>query len=143
MTTLPWYDGEGARLLHLGFSYRHGFRDNSVEFGTRPESHLYPVELVDTGSIDSDSFDRIDPEVAVVRGPLSLQDEYMCAFVAHDDVIAGLTWYLNPSALIEANHIRSSGDGRRQQRRAATLPVRVLSARPRRSRNFHRAFMPP
>jgi len=53
-TYLPWYEEEGRRLLHLGLSYSHLFRDENdeqfaVERRVRPESRLTDYRLVDTG----------------------------------------------------------------------------------------------
>ncbi|HUV13307.1 MAG TPA: porin, partial [Acidobacteriota bacterium] len=63
-------------FLHLGFGYsRRQNTQESTEIKSRPESHLAPF-LVDTGEFDSDSNDLFVPEVAWVRGPLSLQGEY-------------------------------------------------------------------
>ncbi len=86
LTGLPWYEEDGRRLLHLGFSYAHQFRhDDVIAFSEQPESNLFPVELVDTGDIVSDGADLINPELALVYGPWSLQAEYMRAFVAQSD----------------------------------------------------------
>jgi phosphate-selective porin OprO/OprP len=81
VTGLPWYEDEGSRLLHLGFSYSHSFSDGDVRFRSRPEAHLSPVRFVDTGSFAADAVDLINPEIALVFGPLSLQGEYYRAFV--------------------------------------------------------------
>jgi len=63
-------------FLHLGFGYaRRQNTQDSTEIKSRPESHLAPF-LVDTGEFDSSSNDLFVPEVAWVRGPLSLQGEY-------------------------------------------------------------------
>jgi phosphate-selective porin OprO/OprP len=71
----------GRQLLHLGLSYGHKFRNNDpVRFRQRPEAHLSPVRFVDTASFASDGIDLINPEVALVYGPFSLQGEYLHAF---------------------------------------------------------------
>jgi phosphate-selective porin OprO/OprP len=44
-----------------------------------------PVALVNTGNIETDGVDLINPEVAWVHGPLSLQGEYQGAFVSQVD----------------------------------------------------------
>lgn len=86
VTGLPWYDAEAGNLVHLGFSYSHKFRDEAeISFSQRPESHLFPVRLVNTGDIVTDGVDLINPEFALVVGPWSLQAEYMHAFVAQAD----------------------------------------------------------
>ena len=86
LTGLPWYEENGRKLLHLGFSYTHKFRHGeTISFSQRPESHLFPVSLVNTGSIVTEGVDIIDPEIALVVGPWSAQAEYMNAFVAQRD----------------------------------------------------------
>jgi phosphate-selective porin OprO and OprP len=78
-TGLPIYADEGKRLLHLGLGYSHQFRDESettARYRNRPESHLTDVRLVDTGNINLDNADLLNPEIAFVWGPLSLQGEY-------------------------------------------------------------------
>jgi phosphate-selective porin OprO/OprP len=86
VTGLPIYEDKGEHLLHLGFAYSHKFRHKeNITFSQRPESHLFPVTLVNTGAINTDGVDLINPEVAWVFGPLSLQGEYMRAFVAQID----------------------------------------------------------
>lgn len=86
VTGLPIYENHGRDLLHLGFAYSHKFRHKEdISFSQRPESHLFPVTLVNTGNIDTDGVDLINPEVAWVHGPLSLQGEYMRAFVQQID----------------------------------------------------------
>jgi phosphate-selective porin OprO/OprP len=86
VTGVPIYEDKGEHLLHLGFAYSHKFRHKeNITFSQRPESHLFPVTLVNTGAINTDGVDLINPEVAWVFGPLSLQGEYMRAFVAQID----------------------------------------------------------
>jgi phosphate-selective porin OprO/OprP len=91
VTGLPLYEDNGAQLLHLGFAYSHKFRhDDDITFSQRPESHLFPVALVNTNlnmpdPIVTDGVDLINPEIAWVWGPLSLQGEYMHAFVSQVD----------------------------------------------------------
>jgi phosphate-selective porin OprO/OprP len=87
ITGLPWALDKD-RLLHLGLSYNHRFRseeDNPLRFRQRPEAHLTDVRLVDTGSIPSDGANLINPEVALVYGPFSIQGEYTHAFVSAED----------------------------------------------------------
>ena len=91
VTGLPIYEDEGAHLLHLGLAYSHKFRhDSSLTFSQRPESHLFPVALVNTNlnmpdPIATDGVDLINPEIAWVWGQLSLQAEYQHAFVSQVD----------------------------------------------------------
>ena len=113
VTGVLWYEEEGRRLLHLGFGYSHKFRHrDDVSFSQKPESRLFAVQLVNTGNINSDGVDLIDPELAVVYGPWAINAEYMRAFVAQND---------SPNAL-GATRI-----GRPQQHRTGSLPAYVLT----------------
>ena len=79
VTGLPWYEEEGRRLLHLGLSYTHQFRDDddtTVRFRQRPESHLTDARIVNTDRFAADDVDIVNPELALVLGPFSLQGEY-------------------------------------------------------------------
>jgi phosphate-selective porin OprO and OprP len=86
VTGLPLYDA-GQDLVHLGFSYSHKFRhyakdsQETIGFSSRPESHLFPVNLVSTGNIPTDGADLLNPELSLVTGPFSLQGEYTWALV--------------------------------------------------------------
>jgi phosphate-selective porin OprO/OprP len=87
MTGLPWYADGGTKLLHLGLSYSHQFRDEddtTIRYRARPECHITDERLVDTGSIAVDDLDVINPELALVYGPLSLQAEYFHSFLDSD-----------------------------------------------------------
>jgi len=84
---VPLYEDDGAKVVHLGFSYSHQFRGGSdfmLQYRQRPESHLAPY-LANTGAtIPTNDIDLIAPEFAVVWGPASFQAEYMRAFVEGD-----------------------------------------------------------
>jgi phosphate-selective porin OprO/OprP len=89
VTGLPWYADEGERLVHLGLSYSHGVRndkdiDDRVQFRARPESRITDERLVDTGFFFTDDMDLINPELAIVLGPFSLQGEYFHTFTDAD-----------------------------------------------------------
>jgi phosphate-selective porin OprO/OprP len=84
VTGLPWYEEDGKKLLHLGLSYSHGFRNRDGEgtrFGPRPESYLTDDRLVDTGEFFTDRVDRVNMELAMVLGSLSFQGESLYAVV--------------------------------------------------------------
>ena len=87
VTGLPLWEEEGRRLLHLGISYLHTSAEEgaSITYKASPESYLAEVSFVDTGPIASDDADIINPEMAIVYGPFSLQAEYMHAFVDDAD----------------------------------------------------------
>jgi phosphate-selective porin OprO/OprP len=78
ITAVPWYEQDGRKLLHLGLSYTHGFRDGKdIIFRVRPESRLTDKTLVNTDRFQADGLDKIGTELAVVSGPLSFQGEWL------------------------------------------------------------------
>jgi phosphate-selective porin OprO/OprP len=90
ITAVPWYEDGGKKLLHLGLSYTHQFRDDTdsddqVRYSSRPESHLTDDKLVDTNDFYTDGVDLICFETAVVSGPLSFQGEYFRAMIDSKD----------------------------------------------------------
>ena len=108
-TGLPWYEDSGKKLLHLGLSYTHKFRgreDVGVEFRSRPESRLTNVRLVNTGEFFTKEMDVINPEVAVVSGPFSLQGEYFHLFSDSDTADNPRFWgfYLYGSYFVTGEH---------------------------------------
>jgi phosphate-selective porin OprO/OprP len=81
ITGLPWFEEDGSKLLHVGVSLTQKFRDGAdVRLSQRPEAHLAP-NFVDTGNFAADHIQIVNPEIALVLGPLSLQAEYSQAFV--------------------------------------------------------------
>jgi phosphate-selective porin OprO/OprP len=91
LTGLPWYEDEGARLLHLGLAASqrdptsHG---GTTRFDSRPDLHLAP-KFADTGSLPTDDATLLGAEAVVVCGPFSLQTEYIRAHVDLTDSSAG------------------------------------------------------
>jgi phosphate-selective porin OprO/OprP len=84
LTGLPIDEGGGRRLLELGISYAHGFRDAAGGFSIeqRPESHLAD-QLLDTGNIAGvRSIDALGLETVWVHGPFSAQGEYVHNFLS-------------------------------------------------------------
>lgn len=87
----PWYEDQGARLVFLGFSYKHDFRNDNpaaftLRYRQRPESHITDVRTVDTAAgniaqIATSGVDLINPEFALVLGPFSVQGEYTLSLV--------------------------------------------------------------
>lgn len=111
VTGLPLYGDKGKRLLHLGLSYSNQSRDEAhttVRFRERPEAHMASDRLVDTGGIAADGVSLIDPEVALVFGPFSVQGEYMKASVdstaQNDPGFSG--YYVYASYFITGEHRR-------------------------------------
>jgi phosphate-selective porin OprO and OprP len=85
----PFYRNKGRKLLHLGFGYSHQFRNKSqfaLRYRERPECHITDVRpLITTAGgtprINANGIDLINPEIALVWGPFSLQGEYIWSFV--------------------------------------------------------------
>ncbi len=85
----PFYQDEGRKLLHLGFGYSHQFRNADqfeLRYRQRPEAHITDVRPLDTTAggtprINANGIDLINPEIALVWGPFSLQGEYIWSFV--------------------------------------------------------------
>jgi len=70
-------DQDVPEYLHLGISGSALASGKSgVEYGSRPEAHLAPY-LVDTGHIPDGRATQADLEVAWVKGPFSLQTEFL------------------------------------------------------------------
>jgi len=98
-TLLPWRSAED--LLHVGISTSWAFSTNEIHFRSRPESFLAPY-VVDTGDLDASQALVVAAESVWVRGPLSVQGEYMNATVirnAGSDVNFGgfyvmTSWFL-------------------------------------------------
>jgi phosphate-selective porin OprO/OprP len=129
---LPWYEDNGEKLLHIGIGYSREFRSNAAEptgtaalnnpgtldFKSSPEANLFSP-LVDTGSFLAQNVNIIDPEIAMVWGPFSLQSEYI--WVSANDVTGALTgtplsatdhdanfsgWYAQASYFLTGEHRR-------------------------------------
>ena len=81
VTGRPWYQDGGRKLVHAGFAYsRRKATTGQFRLSGRPEAHLAP-RFVDTGSFDGKTLHMIGTELALVNGPVSLQSEYVRAFV--------------------------------------------------------------
>jgi len=89
ITAIPWYEGD-SKLLHIGLSYSHQFRDDTdsdsrVRYSTRPESHITNDKLVDTDEFYAEGVDLICFEAGLVSGRLSFQAEYFRAITDSND----------------------------------------------------------
>jgi phosphate-selective porin OprO/OprP len=81
VTGLPIYAGEGERLLHVGASYSHQFRNSfGLRYRRRPETRL-SERYVDTETRESDDIDLFGVEILGIRGPLSARAEVMLSHV--------------------------------------------------------------
>lgn len=86
ITYLPIDDKESSTLVHVGLAYSYrGADDDKVRYRARPEAHLVD-RFVDTGTIAADSSSLAGVEAAWVKGPFSIQGEYMNADVDADGI---------------------------------------------------------
>jgi phosphate-selective porin OprO/OprP len=106
ITGLPYYADEGRKLLHLGFSFSHKFVNGDLSFATEPEAHLSPVDYVDTLDFPASGANLLDPEVAFIWGPLSVQGEFLANLVdsseADDPTFWG--WYGEVGYFLTGEH---------------------------------------
>ncbi len=87
LTGLPWYEGGGQRLLHLGLAYSHrNQQDDLLHIRERPEAHL-AQRFVNTGQIRAPKQDLLGLEAALVVGPWSLQGELIQSFVDSENEV--------------------------------------------------------
>jgi phosphate-selective porin OprO and OprP len=93
VTGTPWDEDDGQRLLHLGLGFWGGeLPEDKLRVRARPElrngpGFAVPV-LVDTGQIPGSLQYTIGPEIAFVRGPLTIQAEWAGRFLT-DAVASG------------------------------------------------------
>lgn len=98
----PWHGKDNA--LHLGLSANYLNPSSSsggsttVDFNSRPESHITDVKYLDTGDItDVSRVVKYGVELAWVSGPWSLQGEYLVAKVERNSGQPALEfqgWYV-------------------------------------------------
>lgn len=82
VTALPWYEHDGRCLLHLGIAGSHrDLDDGQIRFRTRPYRMPTVRNFLDTGTVFGENEDLLGLEAALVLGPLSIQSEYMHAWV--------------------------------------------------------------
>ncbi|MBI1387079.1 MAG: porin [bacterium] len=87
VTGLPWYEDNGAKLLHLGLAGGHReWSDDPLRIRSRG-SFSRGDYMIDTGSFDADAMDLLGAEMALVYGPASIQAEYQRADI--DSTLGG------------------------------------------------------
>ncbi|MGI6457112.1 MAG: porin [bacterium] len=78
VTGVPYSNEDATQLVHLGGAYSYRDSDsNEYRFRQRPEAHLSPHRLVDTGTFMADEQHLLGAEAAGVIGPFSLQSEFI------------------------------------------------------------------
>ncbi len=86
VTGLPWYEEDGARLLHLGMgSWIGELVQNELRVRARPllrnaPGYAVPI-LVDTGEVPGARQYTLGPELALVYGSLTVQAEWAGQFL--------------------------------------------------------------
>jgi phosphate-selective porin OprO/OprP len=86
VTGLPWYEDEGARLVHLGLGFWGGelvqdeFRLRARPLLRNAPGFAVPI-MVDTGQVPGSRQYTIGPEFAMVLGPLTVQAEWAGQFL--------------------------------------------------------------
>ncbi len=81
LTYLPYYEDDGARLVHLGAAGSYRNSPEMVRYRARPEVHLASERWVNTDKFMADDVVLCGLEAAWVHGPFSLQGEYITANV--------------------------------------------------------------
>lgn len=114
LTCLPYYSEDCGlvRYAHLGVGYSVRDTNNGVaRFRSQPEARIGSAVpnvpfFVDTGEIPADMFQLVGLEGAWVRGPFSLQSEYMLTPV--DTTTQGTLlfhgWYATASYFLTGEH---------------------------------------
>jgi len=88
VTALPYWAGDGRRLVHAGFGYSFRSRERSLRYRQRPEAHLLP-RFVDTGAIGTVDHEQLfGAELAAVCGPFHAQAEYLVSEAAMSSDLA-------------------------------------------------------
>lgn len=90
LTWLPYYDepSNGRYLVHTGIGILHtDDQDDRVRFRARPQVQRGPV-LIDSGNLAADSYTTGNLELAIVWGPVTLQNE---AFISTVSMLSGET----------------------------------------------------
>lgn len=88
VTWLPYYDepSHGRYLIHTGIGIMHTKDyDERVRFRSRPQIQRGPV-LIDSGNLAANSYTVGNLELAVVWGPITVQNE---AFIGNVNMLSG------------------------------------------------------
>jgi len=83
-TWLVWDDRDKNELLHLGAAYSYRDCKGRVRYRQRPEVHFLG-HVTHTGRFLANHTHLVGAEAAWVRGPLSIQGEYMASCVDRPD----------------------------------------------------------
>ena len=106
VTALPWYQDDGAKLLHVGVAYSLRDPKDTEQFKSAPEAHLAPY-FVDTTAFAANRTNLLGLESALVCGQFSLQGEYMRAYVDRSSTTSSPTFdgfYVQGSYFLTGEH---------------------------------------
>jgi phosphate-selective porin OprO/OprP len=90
LTWLPYYDepSDGRYLVHTGIGILHtDDQDDRIRFRARPQVQRGPI-LIDSGNLAADTYTTGNVELAIVWGPVTLQNE---AFLSNVNMLSGDT----------------------------------------------------
>ncbi len=104
-TWLPWLDEQTDDLVHLGAAYSYRSLIGDARYRQRPEAHFVDY-LTDTMSFPAEATHLAGAEAAWVHGPLSVQGEYMAAFVEREEEDAAFLHgaYVQASYFLTGEH---------------------------------------
>ncbi len=92
ITGLPIFKDKGRRLLHIGASYSHQFRDSfQLRYRRRPESRL-AERFIDTGSIPTESVDLFSIELIGIGDSWTLSTEFVGSRVGRSGGGSNFLW---------------------------------------------------
>ncbi|MFC1542235.1 OprO/OprP family phosphate-selective porin, partial [Candidatus Latescibacterota bacterium] len=105
ITGLPFYEGDGSKLVHLGFSVTNRNTTDEVVCCQGPEMNLAP-DMVHTGKFSCDKIIVYNGETAVVYGPISVQGEVFSSLVSNTDLDnpSFFSYYAQASYFLTGEH---------------------------------------
>jgi phosphate-selective porin OprO/OprP len=133
VTYLPVYEFGGRELVHVGLGATHRDAQDDVvrarsRFSVRNTPSTIAPLLADTGLLDARQQQVVVPELAVVRGPFTLQSEYYASWMQAAATPAGRGTAFFQSAYVEVLYFLT-GEHREYDRERAIF-TRVTPLRP-------------
>jgi phosphate-selective porin OprO/OprP len=109
-------------FLHAGLSYRYLAQrsDKPIRLDARPESYLTDDRLVDTGEFQITDGHILNPEFALVYGPLSIQGEYFHSFWGAEIDLDFRGYYLSSSYFL-------TGESRNYRKKEGIFSAPILN----------------
>lgn len=111
ITWLPLEDNENEKLLHLGLGYSYRKPEiKEYKVSSRPESHLSSFKYLNTGTInDVKNINLINVEAAFVKGPFSMQSEYLSSKVSSFNDYSFAAYYAQTSYFFTGEYKKYKG----------------------------------